>query len=333
MTEQSVEIGELCKALAAAQSEIEGAVKDATNPHFKSRYADLASCMDAIRVPLSSRGLCYVQTTEIGDPGRLILATTLMHASGQWIRGRISIRPVKDDPQGMGSALTYARRYGLCAIVGLAQIDDDGEAASGGMGRAPVRKEARSMPPPKDRPPAVNVPLAKPSDFPGPPIGMVTPTSDPLAIPEEPAKPRAKKPSKADPAPIGPDSITLANWRGIMREDVGQLARNAHRWQSMICAEQAAAGDGFKGWPEFDQALARLAWKMRKDRYLGQIAEYDAAFGKGASPDSDRPSDSAAFDLGLSAEWRKDLDSIKKVRDKMKRRAASEGVKIDAEVF
>lgn len=128
---QSEQINELATALSMAQSEITGAVKDAENPFFKSSYADLLSVWDAARVPLTKHGLCVVQTTDVATPsGDIDLVTTLAHKSGQWISGRLPIMPVKKDPQGIGSAITYARRYALSAIVGIAQMDDDGEAAS-----------------------------------------------------------------------------------------------------------------------------------------------------------------------------------------------------------
>jgi hypothetical protein len=125
---KSEQINELAGALAKAQAEIKGALKDAQNPFFKSSYADLASVWDAIRAPLAKHGLSVIQTTDSTEKG-MVLVTTLAHASGQWIEGRYPIQPMKNDPQAMGSATTYARRYALAAIVGVAQIDDDGEAA------------------------------------------------------------------------------------------------------------------------------------------------------------------------------------------------------------
>lgn len=128
MSTQSVEIKDLATALAKAQAEIKGAVKDASNPFFKSNYADLQSVWDACRLPLSKNGLSVAQTTDIVGE-RLVLVTTLLHSSGQWIRGALPVEPVKRDPQGMGSAITYARRYALAAMVGIYQTDDDAEVA------------------------------------------------------------------------------------------------------------------------------------------------------------------------------------------------------------
>jgi len=143
--EQSNEIGDLAKALSAAQAELEGAKKTSVNPHFRTKYADLSACWEAIRETLPSHGLSVVQTLGFAD-GRTIVTTQLMHSSGQWVRGSCPIKPVKDDPQGMGSAITYGRRYGLAAIVGLTQDDDDGQAASSGgrERREQPRKERRA---------------------------------------------------------------------------------------------------------------------------------------------------------------------------------------------
>lgn len=140
MSEQSQEIGKLASALAKAQGKIVGATKDSKNPFFKSSYADLASVWDAIRGPLSENGLSVIQTTEISDAGAIVV-TTLAHESGEWMRGKICMHPKDEGPQAYGSCLTYARRYALAAIVGVAQIDDDAEAATGRnsqSGRTPL---------------------------------------------------------------------------------------------------------------------------------------------------------------------------------------------------
>lgn len=127
---QSESIGELAKALAAAQGEMNAASKDATNPHFKTRYADLASIMDACRGPLAKHGLSVTQLPGRDDAGQVTLTTTLMHASGQFIGSTIGVRPAQENPQVIGSILTYLRRYTLASVVGVVSDDDDGEAAS-----------------------------------------------------------------------------------------------------------------------------------------------------------------------------------------------------------
>lgn len=126
----STDIKDLATALAKAQSKIIGAVKDSTNPFFKSTYSDLASVWEAIREPLTSNGLSVVQAPVETDKGSM-LETIIMHNSGQWISGTIKVQPIKDDPQGRGSALSYARRYALASMLSVPSIDDDGNAAMG----------------------------------------------------------------------------------------------------------------------------------------------------------------------------------------------------------
>lgn len=130
--ETSEKLEELAKALSKAQSSITGAHKTSDNPYFKSKYADLAECISASREALVENGLCVVQTTRVdGELGKMYLDTMLLHESGQWIRGATPVAPEKMNPQAMGSCITYARRYAYAAIVGLAQVDDDGDSAAG----------------------------------------------------------------------------------------------------------------------------------------------------------------------------------------------------------
>lgn len=120
---------ELATALVKAQARIDGAKKDSTNPHFKNKYADLGAVWDACREALHSNGLGIVQTPCLIE-GQWALATTLVHESGEQISGYVPLLNTKGDMQGLGSAITYARRYGLAAIVGVCPEDDDGNAAS-----------------------------------------------------------------------------------------------------------------------------------------------------------------------------------------------------------
>lgn len=122
---QSESIESLAVSLVAAQSVIEDAKMDKINPHFKNKYATLDAILEAIRKPLTDNGLAITQTMMPGN----LLVTTLVHRSGQWIRSYMDLNPQRLDPQGIGSALTYARRYALAAIVGISQEDDDGEMA------------------------------------------------------------------------------------------------------------------------------------------------------------------------------------------------------------
>ena len=131
--EMSDTIAKLAVALCKAQKEIKGAVKDSKNPFFKSDYADLSSVWDAIRTPLTSNGLSVTQLTDVAPDG-VIIETVLLHESGEYISGKLFMKPVKNDPQGIGSAITYGRRYGLQAISGVCPEDDDGNKASDNKG-------------------------------------------------------------------------------------------------------------------------------------------------------------------------------------------------------
>ena len=128
---KSESIKELATALAKAQGQIKGAVKDSANPFFKSKYADLASVVEAIRSAFAANGLSYIQSVEPSDKDEVRVETTILHSSGEWIGCGVLALPVsKVDAQGYGSALTYARRYSLSAATGVAPEDDDGNAAT-----------------------------------------------------------------------------------------------------------------------------------------------------------------------------------------------------------
>lgn len=126
--QKSESIAALAAALAKAQGTMRHALKDSVNPHFRNRYADLASVLDAVREPLAANGLAVVQLAADDEHGAAV-ETVLMHSSGEWISSRLALPVSKADAQGYGSALTYARRYALAAICGIAQDDDDGEGA------------------------------------------------------------------------------------------------------------------------------------------------------------------------------------------------------------
>lgn len=142
-TQWSEDIDELATALAKAQGEIKAAAKSKANPFFKSMYADLSAIMEVCRTPLSANNLAIIQVTCF-DPENIWLETTLIHKSGQWVRSRYPLRPTKDDPQGLGSALTYARRYSLAAMVGVVadDEDDDGSGASREIGENAEQDQA-----------------------------------------------------------------------------------------------------------------------------------------------------------------------------------------------
>ena len=131
-------IGALSTALATAQATIAGAAKDRVNPAFKSSYATLASVFDAWQAVGPAQGLSVTQLPGAIVEGKVTLTTILAHKSGEWMRETLSIPVTKQDAQGYGSALTYARRYALAAFVGVCPDDDDGNAAVAGRG-SPLR--------------------------------------------------------------------------------------------------------------------------------------------------------------------------------------------------
>lgn len=117
-------------ALVKAQKEFGPALKSSSNPHFKSRYADLAACVEAVVDALNNNGIALTQRVSSSDNG-VIVETVFIHESGEIINcGQLHVPATKHDAQGYGSALTYARRYSLMAACGIAPEDDDGNAAS-----------------------------------------------------------------------------------------------------------------------------------------------------------------------------------------------------------
>lgn len=138
---KSDSIKELACAIAKAQSEIENASKSSVNPHFKSKYADLAEVLNTVRPVFARHGIAIVQAPSY-DGGVASVETMLMHSSGEWLSNVCSAPVSKQDAQGVGSAITYLRRYSLAAFAGIAQEDDDGNASVG-----QPRKPAAPIPP------------------------------------------------------------------------------------------------------------------------------------------------------------------------------------------
>lgn len=127
---QSETLVKIAPALVKAQAEMGVAYKDATNPHFRSRYADLTAIINASREALTNNGIAVLQRPYPNDKG-VQIETMLVHTSGEWIcDGGLFLPASKLDPQGFGSAMTYARRYALAAMLGVIQDDDDGNAAA-----------------------------------------------------------------------------------------------------------------------------------------------------------------------------------------------------------
>lgn len=135
------------KAFVAAQKASEAVKKANTNDHFKSKYADLAGVVEAVMPALNEAGIGVLQFPDF-DGQTVSVATTLLHESGSSVTGVLNLRPTKMDPQGVGSAITYGRRYSLLAMSGAAPEDDDGNAASGPAPQQQGRGQQRESKPP-----------------------------------------------------------------------------------------------------------------------------------------------------------------------------------------
>jgi hypothetical protein len=137
---KSETIASLAAALNKAQAEMSGAKKSAKNPFFKSSYANLEEVINCVKEPFANNGLSFVQFPISGD-GLAGVETIIMHESGEFIANEFMLKCAKNDPQGMGSAITYARRYGLQSAVGIPSEDDDGEGAMQRKPKAPLMKK------------------------------------------------------------------------------------------------------------------------------------------------------------------------------------------------
>lgn len=126
--QKSESIKELATALAKAQGQLENASKSSTNPHFKSKYADLAEVINTVRPVFAEHGLSVMQCPSF-ESGIVSVETVVMHSSGEWMASTVSAPVSKQDAQGVGSAITYCRRYSLAAMAGIAQEDADAEQA------------------------------------------------------------------------------------------------------------------------------------------------------------------------------------------------------------
>ena len=132
---KSETLTKLAPALVKAQASMAGATKSAANPFFKSKYANLEEVIKVVKAAFAENGLSFVQFPVSGD-GTAGVETIIMHESGEFISNEFLLKCAKTDPQGMGSAITYARRYGLQSACGIPSEDDDGNAASEPMSKA-----------------------------------------------------------------------------------------------------------------------------------------------------------------------------------------------------
>lgn len=212
---KSQSIAKLAAALSKTQAEIKEAHLDATNPYFNKPYATLSSHWKAARESLSTNGLSVAQTMMPAPRGHICVSTWLLHSSGEWIRSELQLPIEKPGVQGAGSAITYARRYALSAIIGTSPEDDDGNHAQ--------RGEAKGSQP---RPPG---------ETPGPPKGR-TPQNYPPRQAKEAASKSAGRQGER-PIPVGPE---LAN---EVTSAVHSGARGVEAAEQMLAdAIQATAG-------------------------------------------------------------------------------------------
>ena len=162
VTTWSASIKHLAPALLIAQRNMEGPRKDAQNPHLKNKYASLAATLEAVIPPLNAAGVLFLQEPEqLGTVDEITVVTELVHAeSGEWKRCRLTLPVSKNDAQGVGSAITYARRYSAQCVCGVAPEDDDGEAASKRKPSGQWRGAGPADEAPKDKPPTADELLA-----------------------------------------------------------------------------------------------------------------------------------------------------------------------------
>jgi len=139
----SPEINEIAKAMSLAQSQMKPAIKDSTNPHYKSKYSDISSVWEAIREPITLNGMTIWQDVTTQEKA-VSVTTRIVHSSGQWVEfGPLSIPITKQDAHGVGSGVSYAKRYALCAAVGVVSSDEDDDA-NHAVGKAKINSYARS---------------------------------------------------------------------------------------------------------------------------------------------------------------------------------------------
>lgn len=157
----SPQLDKLATAMARMQGHLQNAVKDKTNPHFRSSYADLASCYDACRMHLSQNNLSVIQLPS-AEGDKVSVRSILLHTSGQYISHCLTVKARDAGPQAVGSAITYVRRYSLCSVVGIAPDDDDGNAAT----PEPRQQQQRpSPPPPSNKNPVFNPKIKAQADW------------------------------------------------------------------------------------------------------------------------------------------------------------------------
>lgn len=207
-------IATIAEALALAQGEMTGAKKDGLNPHFRSKYADLAAIVGAIREPLSKNKIAHVQSPGNDSNGPFV-DTLLLHASGEWIRGRIHMTPIKNDPQGIGSVITYMRRYSLQSLCGIEADDDDGNHATHGGNQPDAKPKLQGRTSPL---PPGSFQKAKIVETP-----TLTTKTPPRSIPEPKYADRTGSDGRPDEVPPAfEEAPMITDWKYIPYESKGK---------------------------------------------------------------------------------------------------------------
>ena len=165
--ERSEEINKIGEALAKAQGEMKAAVYDRVNPYYKSKYATLSAVMEACKPSLSKYNIAVVQGTSFDmETNSVKVETMLIHTSGQWISETLNMKPAKNDPQSVGSSITYARRYSLASLVGIAADEDDDGTASVDNKKQKTEVKRRVRKTKNDNTPVENIPVIVSSNKP-----------------------------------------------------------------------------------------------------------------------------------------------------------------------
>lgn len=159
----SENINEIAKAMSLAQSQMTVAEMNSTNPHFRSKYSNLDSVIDAFRIPITSNGMTYWQDV-VTQESCVMVTTRIAHSSGQWVEfGPLSIPVSKKDAHGIGAAITYAKRYALCGAMGVApgEIDDDGNGSIKDLSSKEPAKKEEKLKKAQEKPESNPIPLTK----------------------------------------------------------------------------------------------------------------------------------------------------------------------------
>jgi len=291
----------LSEALVVAQSQMRHAKMDRVNPHYKNRYATLASVIDACKPALNAAGIAVVQEVESNSDAGTVGVRTVLHFRGEMLEcGLLTLKAVQNNPQQIGSALTYARRYALAAAIGIASDeDDDGEAAQGRLvqgGDAPQPRPSSHARTSEVVGAVALAPQAAPRVTetvanPPPPTAAVRPTS-----PSTPQQAHADAP-EGGPSPSTPRFPADSKDKTITKPQAKRLWAIAQGWLDSGDVPKADREDAIKAWLADMcgvEHTADLTWRQYKALGLDDDSGRDdllraAAFLGGAPPPASAP--------------------------------------------